>query len=140
MAGPGAAFVFVNPSTPIAWTSKTEGATLTEKNGKNQDRFGYTTTISENGATIVAGEPGLLFPQPQGAAFVFQVPADGWSGSLNETQALTASSGTAIGGQPVTPASSFGQGLSISGDASTIGIGGNATVGGTSMIGVVYLF
>ncbi len=45
MAGPGAAFVFVNPSAPSAWTSKTEDATLTGKNGTNQYASGSPATI-----------------------------------------------------------------------------------------------
>jgi hypothetical protein len=137
--GPGAAFVFVNPSAPSGWTSRHETATLTGSTGANGDGFGNTTAISDNGATIAGSAPGIGV-SIAGTVLVFQVPGGGWSGPQNETEALTASSGTAIGGQSVTPSARFGFGLSISGDTSTLGVGGFATVNGTANQQVVYLF
>jgi len=137
--GPGLAFVFLNPSSPSAWTPASEKATLAATSGQNRDAFGWATTVSANGATIAIGAPGWGVPIP-GTSYVFQVPGGGWNGSINETQALSAASGTAVGGASVSPQTTFGFKLSISGDASTLAASGNAKINGGASQGVVYLF
>jgi len=135
----GAAFVFVNPGAPSVWASKPADATLEAQHGSDKDAVGFSATISGDGSTIVAGASGFGVSIP-GKAYVFQRPPGGWLGLLNETQGLSALSGTAIGGQSVTPAESFGTKISISADGSTLGVGGLATVGTTANQGVVYVF
>lgn len=94
-------------------------------------------SVSDNGGTIVVGAPGYGTTTPgyAGTAYVFQVPAGGWTGPLNETQILTPSSTSSV-----TPTNAFGHNASISGDASTIGVGGVATVNSTAHSQVVYMF
>jgi hypothetical protein len=138
--GPGLALVFLNPSSPSAWARATEQATLAATSGQNRDAFGWATTVSANGATIAIGAPGWGVAIA-GTTYVFQVPGGGWSGPINETQALSAASGTAVGGASVSPQNALGLDVSISGDASTVAAGGRANIsGGNTSQGVVYLF
>lgn len=134
----GAAFVFVNSGAPSTWASKPADATLLAKNGFDKEAAGRTTSISAHGDTIVAGAPGLGIVTA-GKAYIFERPQNGWTGTQNETSALTASGGTAIGGQSVTPSEAFGIGLSISPDRATIAVGGLATVGTAPSQGVIYV-
>jgi hypothetical protein len=134
----GAAFVFVNSGAPSAWASKTADATLLAKSGFDKEAAGRTISVSGHGNTIVVGAPGFGIATA-GKAYVFQRPGNGWTGTQNETSALTASAGTAIGGQSVTPSQAFGIGLSISPDGATIAVGGLATVGTTANQGVIYV-
>jgi hypothetical protein len=135
----GAAFVFVNRGAPSAWVSKPADATLEALKAGDKDAVGFSATISSDGSTIVAGASGFGVSIP-GKAYVFQRPPGGWLGLLNETQGLSALSGTAIGGQSVTPAAAFGTKVSISADGSTLGVGGLATVGTTANQGVIWVF
>jgi hypothetical protein len=134
----GATFVFVNSGAPSTWASKSADATLLAKNGFDKEAAGRTTSISGHGDTIVVGAPGFGIATP-GKAYVFKRPQGGWTGTLNETSAATASAGTAIGGQSVTPSEAFGIGLSISPDGATIAVGGLATVGTATSQGVIYV-
>jgi len=140
--GPGAAYVYVNSSAPAGWKSKTQDATLMASGGKNGDFFGHRTSLTDSGSTIVVGAPNSLGNSTSsGTAYVFQVPGGGWNGPQNENQMLTASSGTSISGQSVTPTTGFAIWVSISGDGSTVGIGQDlATVNGTPNQQVVLLF
>jgi len=89
-SGPGAAYVFVEPSG--GWSNMTETAKLTASDGRNGDAFGDSVSISGGtiavGAFFAADSSGNSFA---GKAYVFLRPASGWSGNLTETARLTAS-------------------------------------------------
>ncbi len=91
-AGPGAAYVFVQPSG--GWSgSITESAKLTASDGRQNDYLGGSVAMS--GDAIVAGAYGedVGSKVDQGAAYVFVQPVGGWSGSLTESAKLIASDG-----------------------------------------------
>jgi hypothetical protein len=79
----GAVYVFVMPAG--GWASETQAAKLTASDGAGSNTLGSSVAIS--GDTVVAGAANSL---PDGAAYVFVMPAGGWA---SETQAakLTAS-------------------------------------------------
>ncbi len=89
-AGPGAAYVFVQPAS--GWADMTETAKLTASDGLPGDAFGDSVSIS--GGTIAAG---AFFASDAsgngfaGKAYVFVRPSAGWSGNLSQTAELTAS-------------------------------------------------
>jgi hypothetical protein len=89
-AGPGAAYVFVEPSG--GWADMTETAKLTASDGQPGDAFGNSVSISTStiavGAFFALDSSGNSFA---GKAYVFLRPSSGWAGSLNETAKLTAS-------------------------------------------------
>jgi hypothetical protein len=87
-SGPGAAYVFVKPTS--GWTNMTETAKLTASDGAKDDEFGYCVAIAEG--TIAVGAPqhfesGL----GTGKAYVFVKPAAGWT-SATQTAELTSTS------------------------------------------------
>ncbi len=67
-------------------------ATLIPSYGSPEGSFGVSVSISED--TIVVGAPDTswVYPDP-GTAYVFDMPAGGWSGTLNEDALLLASDG-----------------------------------------------
>jgi hypothetical protein len=145
-AGPGAAYVFHTTTAGVWMTTQNEDATLTAQTGHNQDQFGASTAINFGGTTIVIAAPNDPFsstPGP-GADYVFQKnTVNGWSGSQNETQLLTAFSGTDISGNTVAPTGrfgGFGNGVSLSNNVNVLAIGGQATVNGTANKQAVWLF
>jgi hypothetical protein len=75
--GPGAVYVFVEPTT--GWATMTQTAELTESVQGPNDEFGLSVAIS--GDTIAAGAP-----QAE-AAYVFVEPATGWA-NMTETAKL----------------------------------------------------
>jgi len=137
VGGPGAVFVYVNSGVPAAWSSANplpENAVLTASGGLANDQLGFSTSVSRDGATIVAGAPwapnGTCCKPGPGSIYVFQAPPGNWSGALNAAQSFAATPA-----QGVTPLSQFGTSVSIAGDATAFGAGGDATVGQ-----VTYLF
>jgi hypothetical protein len=88
----GAAYIFVKPSGGWADTS-TYTAKLTASDAGPNYHFGFATSISGDGKTVVVAaiqqgeQPGTLYP---GQAYVFVKPTNGWVDST-ETAALSAS-------------------------------------------------
>jgi len=141
--GPGAVYVFVNPSAPVGWTTGNETSILNASNGHDGDQFGDATSVDLHGMTIVVGAP--LNPYSvtgsfPGAAYVFE--------SGTQAQLLNAFSGTDIFGNSVVPQAHFsgggpwsdGAGVAISSDGSTLTIGGLATIGTTADQQEIYVF
>jgi hypothetical protein len=90
-AGQGAAYVFAMP--PGGWTSTIpQSAELTASDGSEEDRFG--SSVANSGNTIVVGGPyhKLGSNAFQGAAYVFTMPAGGWT-STTQTIELSAAGG-----------------------------------------------
>jgi glutamate synthase domain-containing protein 3 len=127
----GSAYVFVKPTG--GWVTMTETARLFDANPAANDRFGGRIGISGN--TVVVGadgdDPGGSVNA--GAAFVFEKPAAGWSGSMTETARLTSS---------VKESNSWnGFGISVAIQADTIVVGSRLQdAGGVADAGVTYIF
>ena len=114
--GPGAAYVFVEPTT--GWASMTQTAELTESVQGLYDEFGIAVAISGN--TVVAGASQAN--NNAGAAYVFAEPATGWA-NMTETAELTTSESIAH----------LGWSMGISGRQVVVG-----TSGGSSYPAFVY--
>lgn len=100
-------------------------AELTETDGKVGDAFGLSAAIG--GATVVVGANRTV---PNGVAYVFVKPADGWS-NMTPTATLT-SSDNAFG---------FGARVAINSDGNTVLVGApEAEVGKNGFQGAVYVF
>jgi uncharacterized protein (DUF2345 family) len=99
-------------------------AELTASGGAPKDELGSSVAISGN--TVVVGAPGCLGCGFVGAAYVYEMPANGW-GSMTQTAKLTASDGVAN--------NQFGFAVSISGE--TIVVGAHGDNGGR---GAAYVF
>jgi FG-GAP repeat len=83
----GAAYVFVKPSA--GWAGAlTETAKLTTSDGVVGDSFG--AAVAASGTTIAVAAPSD--DGSRGSVYVFAKPLAGWSGSLQESAKLTASS------------------------------------------------
>jgi hypothetical protein len=82
----GAGYVFVKPTS--GWANGTQTAELTASDGAHSDKLGSAVAVSGN--TAVAGAVGRT--GGQGAAYVFVMPASGWT-SGTQTAELTASDG-----------------------------------------------
>ena len=71
-AGPGAAYVFVEP--PSGWTNMTQTAKLRASDGVDGDQFGGAVSISGNTVAVGARQHDVA----RGRAYVFVEPAGGW--------------------------------------------------------------
>lgn len=88
----GAVDVFVEP--PAGWSGTvSQAAELTAPDGNAGDELGSSVAVT--GPTVLAGAPDHQVGNNmmQGAAYVFEEPAAGWSGSVTAAAELTASNG-----------------------------------------------
>jgi hypothetical protein len=133
-ASQGAAYVFLKPTGGWASTSAFT-AKLTASDGASGDYLGYSTGVSGDGSTIVAGALDVTLgsnPGP-GAAYVFVRPRAGWSNTSTFTAKLTASDGVGE--------NELGESVGVSSDGRTIVAGAyTATVGSNSGQGAAYAF
>ena len=147
--GPGAAYVFLQPSG--GWGSlgpsstRTEDAKLVASQGNPNDGLGQSVSATTNGSMLVVGAPNAPFSNGQpggGRVYAYQVPAGGWRGGaghpVSEALIVTEYAGKlngwfSSGNIACTPAGGFAatQGLSISADASTLIVGGLANTAPT---------
>jgi hypothetical protein len=120
----GAAYVFVEPAG--GWSGSTENAKLTASDEGNFESFG--TSVAVSGDIVVVGaflaDGGNV---DTGAAYVFEKPPGGWSGSPTESAKLTASDASEN--------DQFGNAVAVSGDTVVVG----ASVG-DSTFGSAYVF
>ena len=121
--GPGAAYVFTEPST--GWANMTQTAKLTPSDGS----FFFGTSVAISGNTVVVGAVtyagDLDFfafggPSPA-AAYVFTEPNEGWA-NMTQTAKLTASDGAAY--------YEFGDSVAISGSTIVVGSPFSTVAGG----------
>jgi hypothetical protein len=89
--GNGAAYIFVEPKT--GWTSATETAELTAKNGYNDAWFGYAVSIS--GRTVAVGSP------QASQLYLYDEPKSGWRTTSNAKLDLMPPSGYQTFGEAV---------------------------------------
>ncbi len=121
-AGPGTAYVFVEPVN--GWIDMTQTAELAASDGTTFDDFGYAVSVSSSTIIVGGGQCSSGCP---GTAYIFQEPANGWV-DMTETAELTASN--------VTGPSAFASSVSISGDTAVVGDPFPDQVSG----GAVYVF
>jgi len=121
----GAVYVYSKPAS--GWRDMTETAKLTAADGAASDTFGWSVSISADGATVVAGEPGPT-------ARVFVKPASGWV-SMTQTADLTASDSAGVNDD-------FGVSVAISGSTVVVGALGATTFssGAPEFQGAAYVF
>jgi len=126
----GKAYVFVKPVG--AWVNATETAQLVASDGVDWDYLGASVAMS--GDTVVLGASyasfdGSTYP---GAAYIFQKPGGGWSGTVNQAAKLRASDGVDMDG--------FGISVAMSGDTIAVGASTAPVVATVPGPGAVYLF
>ena len=126
--GEGAAYVFVMPAS--GWANATQTAELTASNGAARIRLGYSIAIS--GSTIVAGAlaQAVGLNTEQGAAYVFVMPASGWT-NATQTAELTASDGRSN--------DNLGASVAVSG-GTIVASAPNHMVGSNLAQGALYVF
>ena len=123
---PGAAYVFVKPTS--GWVSMTQTAKLTASNKVATNQLGVAVSIS--GDTVVAGAPYASdISPPIGTAYVFTKPVAGWT-NATQTAALTASDGSSF--------DQFGKSVYVS--RNTVVAGAPYSVGRTAYTGAAYVF
>jgi uncharacterized protein (DUF2345 family) len=125
--GMGAAYVFVKPSD--GWRDMTETAELTASDGAWGSFFGFSVSISRD-AVVVGANNAWVNGRYQGAAYVFEKPASGWT-NMTQTAKLIASNASVT--------SNFGFSVSISGNTAVVGDPDQA-VGGIQNQGAAYVF
>jgi hypothetical protein len=108
----GAVYVFTKQLSG-SWG---QAAEITASDGTAGAQFGLSVAVSEDGSMIVVGAPEVNESAP-GAAYVFSEPNGGWT-TGTETAKLTASNGQ-VG-------EDFGFSVAMSGDGSTVVVGGPA--------------
>jgi hypothetical protein len=106
----GGVFVWVRPGA--GWANMSPTAELTASDGKGNDYVGES--VSTNGTAIVAGAPQATVGsnREQGAVYVFNKPASGWT-NMTESAKITSFAGT--------PANLFGFSVGISGGTMVVG-------------------
>jgi hypothetical protein len=86
-SGPGAAYLFVEPST--GWTSMTQTSKLTAPNGVHGNQFGLSVSIG--GSAVAIGAPVAPLDDGPGEVYVFVKPAGGWPNNLTQKAQLIGS-------------------------------------------------
>ena len=123
-------YVFVQPGAGWSGTLN-EDAQLQGADVTNSFLFGQSVSIS--GDTVAIGAPfaDTYFTASEGAAYVFDRPSTGWSGSLGPFAKVYRGSGPA--------ADAFGYAVAISGTTLISGAPGE-TIGGNPSQGAVHVF
>ena len=124
----GSAYIFEKPGG--GWTGTlNESAKLAASDGTNNDFLGYSVGMS--GDTAIVGAYGENEEgSGAGSAYVFDEPGGGWTGTVTETQKLTASDGSNN--------DAFAWSVGIGGDAIIAGAPFNDDGGNSS--GSAYIF
>jgi hypothetical protein len=130
LSGGGAVDMFTLTRTPegqLVWSSG-PAATLTATDPTGGDELGWS--VANEGDLVVAGAPRHTVDgnADQGAAYVFDEPSGGWTGTINQSAELTADDGAGL----------LGWSVAISGNSVVAGApfateNGNTTQGGLYM-------
>ncbi|MEA2411950.1 MAG: hypothetical protein QOC77_2511 [Thermoleophilaceae bacterium] len=125
----GALYVFVRPAT--GWANATQTTELIASDGAMGDELGVSVAVSAN--TIVAGARYHTVGSntKQGAAYVFVMPAAGWSGGVSTQTAELTDPGGAMD-------DNLGRSVAISGD--TVVAGAPNRDGLNAGTGAAYVF
>ena len=106
----GAVYIFVEPTG--GWIDAAQDAILTASDGQAGDNFGNAVVIEGTTALVGAYNASTGGFGVQGAAYLFTMPAQGWSNST-ETAKFTASDGTSD--------AAFGRSVSLDGQTAVVG-------------------
>jgi hypothetical protein len=123
-----AVYVYVKPAT--GWATGTESAILLPIAA---DLRGFGKAVAIDGNTVIVGNEDADAGATSfaGAVHVFEKPAGGWAGTLNESAILTATGGST--------SDDFGTSLDISGDTVIVG-SDRVEVDDLEWAGAAYLF
>jgi len=107
----GAAYIFIRPGS--GWTDAHENARLQADNGNAGDHFGWSAAI--DGDVVAVGAPKYTAGgnDKQGAVYLFEEPAGGWSGLQLSSTLLLASNGAA--------SDQFGTSVAVAGEGVVAG-------------------
>ena len=85
----GAAYIFTMPSGGWSGTTSSSNANATLLGGADWDYFGYSVALSSDGSTALVGAYyNKTGGNPMGgAAYLFKIPAGGWSGTISASDA-----------------------------------------------------
>ena len=125
---PGAAYVFVKPST--GWVTTTQTAKLEASDQTLGNGFGSSVSVSGNAALVGSPFADVGTNGSQGAAYIFVQPPGGWS-DRTQTAKLTASDGKSK--------DEFGFSVSLNGNTAAAGAT-DATIGSNVSQGAAYVF
>ena len=131
----GAAYIFDKPGGGWSGTTSASAANARFTGGASSDKFGYSVSLSSDGSRALAGAYNKdTVGSGAGAAYIFDKPGGGWSG----TTSASAATATFTGGAA---SDNFGYSVSLSPDGSRALAGApvNATSPGTNA-GSAYLF
>ena len=120
----GAAYIYIIEN---ATGTMTETAKLIPSNGTSGDLFGQSVAIS--GETIIIGAY-QAYSNDQGRAYVFEMPSQGWTGTITETAILRASN---RGSNDM-----FGFSVAVDGETVVVGTRGEDEAGAAA--GALYVF
>jgi hypothetical protein len=93
---PGAAYVFVEPSS--GWSNMNETAKLTASDGQKGDIFGCSVAIGGRILMVGAGDATVNGTQYEGAAYLYIEPETGWATTSTFNAKLDALSGAQFDG------------------------------------------
>jgi len=129
-AGPdaGAAYIFDKPG---GWSGTTSASSATARftGGNDSDHFGISASLSSDGSRALVGANNNQTPEKDaGAAYIFDKPAGGWSGTTSASSATARFTGAA--------GEFFGRSVSLSQDGLRALVG----VSAGNHAGAAYLF
>lgn len=128
--GIGTAEVHVRPTS--GWANSTPSATLAPSDAIGQPvAFGNAVAIEGDIIVVAARYSVINGNDKQGAVYIFEKPAGGWNGTINEIAKLTASDG--VGNDE------FGMDVAISGDTIVVSAQLDDNEAGQDM-GALYVF
>jgi len=131
----GAAYIFTMPATGWSGTTSASAANATFTGGAASDYFGWSVALNSTGAVALVGAPynDTTVAGDEGAAYIFTMPAGGWSG----TKSASAANVTFTGGAA---SDNFGYSVALNsmGAVALVGAYNNVTAVGKS--GAAYFF
>jgi PGF-pre-PGF domain-containing protein len=132
----GAAYIFTMPTGGWSGTTSASAANATFNGGATQDNFGNSVALNSSGTMALIGAPNnktAAIMGGEGAAYIFTMPAGGWSG----TNSASAANAQFTGGAR-DEALGWSVALSSDGTRALIGAHVNDTAG--SDAGAAYIF
>ena len=143
----GAAYIFTMPAGGWSGTTSASAATATFLGGAGGylvdgswlgDRFGTSVALSSDGTRALVGAPqNKTADSLTGAAYIFTMPAGGWSGTTSASAATAKFTGGASGGEF---SDNFGDSVALNSSGAVVLVGApqNKTAG--SYAGAAYIF
>nr|WP_319376338.1 PGF-pre-PGF domain-containing protein [uncultured Methanoregula sp.] len=138
----GAAYIFEAPGGVWGGTTSASAANATFTGGASGDRFGYSVALSSDGTRALVGASyNDTADTDAGAAYIFTMPAGGWSGTTSASAATATFTG--VGGyqgkdDPYGDILGWSVALNSSGAVALVGATYNQTAGYGA--GAAYIF